>query len=244
VFHPWLNFHRFTSSGGFVSGEDHLVRAHRVLQARQRHFHSGVDGFEEGVELGLVGVIRDVAGIEHLHGEGAPGVFVRFQLHRMKFVVQQTAFAADEVGMEIIRLETIDDGGAFADAAALEFKDRDTRRRVFVGLEDWALGLGVVAGDFDDVGAHAHEERVEGVATGGEQRTAAGIFARVPAELAIPRSDAMIVVHFAVVNIAEQALIDEGAGCLELIGVTALEADAGFDTGFFDGGLNFLAIFP
>ena len=161
----------------------------------------------------------------------------------MEFVVEQAAFAADEVRVEIIRLETIHDGRAFADAAVLELQERHAAGVVFVGRKDFALGLGVVAGDFGDVTAHAEQEGVERVTTGGEQRAAAGVFARVPAELSIPRADAVIVIHFAVVQRAEQALIKHGFGGEELTGVTALEADAGFDLGLLDGSFDLAQVF-
>ncbi len=156
----------------------------------------------------------------------------------MEFVVEQAAFAADEVRVEIIRLETIHDGGAFADAAVLELQERHAAGVVFVGRKDFALGLGVVAGDFGDAVAHAEQEGVERVATGSEQGAAARVFAGVPAELSIPRSDAVIIIHFSVVQGAEQALINRSFGGEELAGVTALEADAGFDLGLLDGGFH------
>ena len=161
----------------------------------------------------------------------------------MKFVVEQAAFAADEVRVEIIWLETIHDGGAFADAAVLELQERDAAGVVFVGSKDFALRLGIVARDFGYVAAHAEQESVERVATGGEQGAAARVFARVPAELPIPRSDAVIIIHFAVVQRAEQALINRGFGGEELTGEAALEADAGFDLGLLDGGFHLAQVF-
>src|SRR5207247_3246029 len=62
----------------------------------------------------------------------------------------------------------------------------------------------------------------------GEQRAAAGVLARIPAELAIPGTDAMIIIDLAIVQFAEQTLIDDRFGRLELAGEAALETDAGF----------------
>ena len=88
----------------------------------------------------------------------------------MKLVVEQAALAAHEVGVEIVRLQAIHDRGAFPDLAALEFKNRDAARRVFVRLENLAARFCVVARHFRDVVAHAEQERIERVATGGQQR--------------------------------------------------------------------------
>jgi len=125
-----------------------------VCKARQGHLLALIQRVEESFELGLVGMIGDVSGIEHLHSEVAPGVFVRGELHRVELVIQQAAFAAHEVSVEIVGLKAIDDGGAFADAAILEFHYRDAGGRVFVRREDFALGFRVVAGDFGDITPH------------------------------------------------------------------------------------------
>ncbi len=54
------------------------MRPHRVGEAREGHFFSGVHRIEERLELSRVRMIRDIAGIEHLHGEGAPRIFICF----------------------------------------------------------------------------------------------------------------------------------------------------------------------
>ena len=79
-------------------------------------------------------MIRDVPGIEHLHREFAPFRFVEtVELRGIKFIIQQSPFAADEVRVKIIRLQTINHRRAFADPAILEFQNRHARRRIFVG---------------------------------------------------------------------------------------------------------------
>src|SRR5207253_1734744 len=90
----------------------------------------------------------------------------------------------------------------------------------------------------------AEEERVHGVAAGGEKAAAAGVLFGVPAELSVPRADAVEVIDFAVVNFAEEAAIDDGFGGEELAGVAAFEADAGFHASGFDGLLDVEAIAP
>src|SRR5207253_2507697 len=64
-----------------------------------------------------------------------------------------------------------------------------------------------------------------------EERTAAGILARIPAELAIPRPYAVIIIDLAIVELAQKSLIDDGLRRLELAGVAVLETDARFYPG-------------
>ena len=94
---------------------------------------AGVERVEERLELRLVRMIADVAAIEHLHRQLAPCVPVQAgELLRVKLVVEHAALAADEVGVEVVRLQAIDDRGAFADGAVLELQERRRCGRVFV----------------------------------------------------------------------------------------------------------------
>src|SRR5947207_2995085 len=144
----------------------------------------------------------------------------------MKFVVEQRSLAADQVRVEIIRLQAVHDGRAFSYAAVLELQNGHTRGRVFVWLEDLAAGFGIVARDFHDVIAHAQQQRVERMTSGGQKRTAAVFLFGVPTELTVPGADAMIVIHLAIVQLPEQTLINYRLGRHKLAGKTALEADA------------------
>ena len=226
-----------TEFGAAVGGEDDFEGFEGLREAGPLHVAVFVEGVEELLELGLVGVVADVAAIEHLHGEVTPGGFVCLEFVGVEFVVEEAALAADEVGVEVVGLEAVDDGGAFANAAVFEFDDGDAGGVVLVGGEDLALGFGGEAGDGFDVVAHAEEEGVHGVATSGEEGAATVFFAGVPAELAIPGADAVVVVDFSVVNGAEQTLVDHGFGGDELAGEAAFEADAAMDAiGFGSGG--------
>ena len=223
--------------GAAVGGEDDFERFEGFREAGPLHVAVFVEGVEEFLELGLVGVIADIAAVEHLHGEVTPGRFVGLEFVGVEFVVEEAALAADEVGVEVVGLEAVDDGGAFADTAVFEFDDGDAGGIVFVGGEDFAFGFGGETGDGFDVVAHAEKEGVHGVATGGEEGAAAVFFAGVPAELAIPGSDAVVVVDLAVMDGAEEALVDHGFGGDELAGEAAFEADAAVDAiGFGSGG--------
>ena len=87
-------------------------------------------------------------------------------------------------------------------------------------------GSGGEACDTLHLAPHAEEQRIQRMASGREETAAPGIGARVPAELPVPRPDAMVIIDFAVMDLAEQALIDDRFGGEKLAGITALEADA------------------
>lgn len=55
------HFDRTPELKGTFGGEDDRMRSYCVIQARERHRFSFADRFEEPVELGLVGMIRNVA---------------------------------------------------------------------------------------------------------------------------------------------------------------------------------------
>ena len=101
----------------------------------------------------------------------------------------------------------------------------------------------VGADDFD-IFTHAQQQRIERMTARREQAAAAGVLARVPAKLSVPRPDAVIVVHLGVMQFAQQPLVDGGFGGEELARVPAFETDAGFDPGFSDGRFHRLAFLP
>lgn len=229
--------------GALVGGEDDFEGAQGFGEAGERHVFAFVQGVKEGLELGLVRVVADIAGVQHVHGEVAPALFVGLQDVGVQLVVQQAALAAHEVGVEVVGLQAVHHGGGFADGAVLELHQGDAGGVVFIRGEDFALGLGAETGDAFHLAGHDHEQGVEGVAAGGEQGAAAILFADVPAELAIPGADAVVVVHFAVVKVAQEALVDDGLGGLELAGEAALKADAAFDAVGLGGGDDFTHFF-
>src|SRR5438270_2787916 len=82
--------------GGIVSSKNNFVSAQAVGQAGQGHFVAGIQSGEEGLELRLIWMIGDIAGIEHFEGKFAPFGFVQpAQGCRVKLVVEQAAFTAD-----------------------------------------------------------------------------------------------------------------------------------------------------
>lgn len=128
-----------------------------IGEARERHFFSFVERIEERIELSLIRMIRDISRIEQLHRQIAPGMLVRFQFHRVKLVIEQAAFAAYEMSMEIIRLQTIHNRRALADRAIFEFQNRHTRRGVLVRRKNLVARFGVIARDLGHISAHAKQ---------------------------------------------------------------------------------------
>ena len=109
------------------------MRGEGVREAREWHVFSSVERVEERLELRLIRVIAHVAAIEHLHAELGPVRFIEaLEAHAVEAVVEQAAFAADEVRVKIVRLEAVDDGGAFADGPAGEAQERGGAGLVFV----------------------------------------------------------------------------------------------------------------
>ncbi len=231
--------------GGLVGGEDHLVGAEGVLEGGEGHVLVFGEGGEEGIELSLVGVVGDVAAVDGVDGEFAPFRLVEGgEFIGVEFAVEETAFASDEVGVEVVGLEAIDDAGAFGGAAVGEFEERGGGGGVFVDGEVGVAALGIEGDDGIDIAFHAEEESVHGVAAGAEETGAAAAFLLIPAVLAVPWADAVVVVDFAVVDAAEEAGVDGAFDGGELAAVADLEADAGFDVGLFDGAVDLHAFFP
>src|SRR5829696_3549888 len=75
-----------------ISRCDDAVRREPVLEARERHRLSPFERIEEGLELRLVRMIGDVAAVEHLHRQLAPGMAVEsVHLLGMESVVEEAA---------------------------------------------------------------------------------------------------------------------------------------------------------
>jgi hypothetical protein len=80
----------------------------RLGQAGERHRFALRERFEKCFKLGLVRMVRHIPGIQRLKGKRAPVFLGCMQVGGMKLVVEQTAFAANQVRMEVIRLVAID----------------------------------------------------------------------------------------------------------------------------------------
>src|SRR4051812_45049881 len=100
------------------------MRGERVGEAGERHVAPGIERVEKRLKLRQVRMIADVAAVEELHRQIAPRIPVQSrQLLRMELVVQQAAFAAHQMRMKVVGLQTIDDGRALADAAVRELEN-------------------------------------------------------------------------------------------------------------------------
>ena len=129
-------------------------------------------------------VIGHITGIAELHIDLGPDFLVRiFAPGRVNLVVEQGTFTADQVGMEIVRLEAIDHRSRFPNATVFELENGNTRRRVFIGLEIFVLRACAVTADTFHLAIHTQEEGVQGMTTGGEQAASPGIGLGIPAIL-------------------------------------------------------------
>ena len=200
----------------------------RDVKIGARHGFIRPDAIDKGLELRLVGVIGHVARIDQRGFQGAPFVFAHaVQFVGVDAVVEQAAFRADEVNVEVIGLQTIHARSDFCRIAIGEFEEGDRGGVVLVGLENGGLGFGGQAGHFLDLAIHEEQARIEGVATGGEQAGAGKVFFDIPFKLPVPRANAVVVIDFAVVQFPEQALVDDGADHGKVRAKAAFKADAG-----------------
>src|SRR6185436_14087298 len=101
----FANAHRPSFTGRLVRSRHHPMRGECVAETRQRHVFATFQGVEERLELREIWMIANVAAIEQLHRQLAPGVTVQSsQLLRVKLVVENAAFAAHEMRVEVVRL--------------------------------------------------------------------------------------------------------------------------------------------
>src|SRR5688572_20429435 len=144
--------------------------------------------------------------------------------------------------MEVVGLEAINNRRNLAYSSIFEFEDGRTGGVIFVSREGLALAPCRVAHDLRDRAVHAIEESVERVAARCQQAAPSEILFDVPFELPVPRSDPVVVVYLAVVQFAEESIIDHGSGQAEVGAESDLKAYARLDSGFFDRGAHRLEI--
>src|SRR3954469_9779377 len=162
--------------GGPVGRRHDAMRDERIVEAGERHLFTALERVEECLELRLVWMIADVAAVEHLHRQLAPGVPIQAgQLLRMKLVVENASLAADQMRVEVIRLQAIDHCRAFSNAAILELQNRRRCRRILIRREQRVAALRSVAADLVYVVVHAQQQRVHRMAARGQQSAATQI---------------------------------------------------------------------
>ena len=188
------------------------MRTGRIRKARVRHFLSCPQRLEEGLELRLIRVITHIAGVHQLRGQRAPFILVQStHLAGVELVIQNTALTAHEVCVEVVWLQAVNHAGHLTEAAILEFQNRDAGGVVFVLLENSVLGFGGMTGNLHHIFvAHQIQQRIHCVATRRKQATATSLLLDVPAILTVPRSHTVIIVHLAIMNLANQPLINHG----------------------------------
>src|SRR6187551_3649821 len=121
----FANTHRPSLVCGPVRCRHHSMCHERIAETRQRHLFAALQRIKECLELRLIGMIADIAAIEQLHREVAPGVAIQScQLLRMELVVENAAFAPDKMRVEVVGLQTIDHRRALPNASILELQDR------------------------------------------------------------------------------------------------------------------------
>src|SRR5262245_65041701 len=101
----------------------------------------------------------------------------------MELVVEQAAFTADQMDVEVIGLKAIDDRRHLSDPAVLKPQNRYAGCWVFVFSEVLVRRMGGIGTDRFDLGAHAQQQCIQRVATGRKQAAASGVPAGVPAKL-------------------------------------------------------------
>ena len=134
------------------------------------------------------------------------------------------------------------DGDVQGQVALLPALERGGGEQAVVELEGAVGGaLGVVVVADAQLPARAvgiEQQGVERVASGRQKGAAPGVLARIPAELAIPGADTVVIVDLAVMEFSEQAFIDDGFGGEELARKAAFKTDAGFYPRLLDGLLH------
>ena len=78
-------------------------------------------------------------------------------------------------------------------------------------------------------------QRVQGMASGGQHAAGPQVLLDIPRELTVPGTHAVVVIHLAVVDAAQQTLVEHGSDHGEVSTVTALETDSGLYAGCADG---------
>ena len=128
-------------AGCEIRGKDDFVAADHVSERGQWHLLPLAKRCEKRFKLSLIRMVGDIAGIEQFETHFTPSMLVKsWQVH-VEPLIQDAALAANKMRVEVIRLETIDDGGAFPDASVGEF-------RMLTLLVSYSYGANVWLRDF------------------------------------------------------------------------------------------------
>src|SRR4029453_6198186 len=108
------------------------------------------------------------------------------------------------MGVKVIWLEAINHRRAFPDRAVGEPQDGHRAGRILIRGENRMPAFGRVARAFLAFASHAKEQCIERMTASGQQRAAAKLALRVPAVLAVPRTDAVIVIDLTLMDRADE----------------------------------------
>src|SRR5262245_17422563 len=144
--------------------------------------------------------MRHVARIDQAGFERAPSLFGHFEFRAVETVIEQAALAAAKMNVEVIGLQAVRHRSDLAESSVFEFEQRHRSRVVFIKSEDLATAAITVTLDLLDFGIHEHQQKIESVTAGGQKAAAAEILLDIQAELAVPRSDAVIIINLGVMK--------------------------------------------
>src|SRR5262245_19008329 len=80
------------------------------------------------------------------------------------------------------------------------------------------------------------------MATCSQKTAPSKVFLDIPGILFVPRPDAVVVVHFPEMKLAQKALVDARAHQVEVLAKASLKTDTGADVRLLDGLADFLGI--
>ena len=104
--------------------------------------------------------------------------------------------------------------------------------------------LRVQRNDRIDVSIHAEQQRIHGMTSGAQQAAAPTALLLIPAVLAIPWANPMVVVHFPVVHAAEQASVDGTLHGQKLSAVAHFKTNTGAHPGLLYSPVDLHAFVP
>ena len=199
----FTHLYRATKFRRFVSCKDYSVAFESRIKISQSHLTVFSYGGYELLKLWKVRMVADVTRINQCRFQVAPLVLIRPQFLAVEFIIEEATFAAHQVNVEIIGLQTVGHGCNFANPAVLEFEQADRSRVVFIGLEDLTLTSRPVADNLLDLTIHAHQECIQGVTARSQKAAASHIFFDIPTELTIPRTDPVKIIDLAIMQVTQ-----------------------------------------
>ena len=127
---------RVSGSGTLIGGKDNPEGLERIVVTGQGHGLSLVKRIKKGLELVLIGMVSNVAGVCESDWQLGPRLVAQVELGGIQLVVQNTALTATELSVKIVGHQAVDDTGALAYRAVAELQDGGGRRGVFVAAEN------------------------------------------------------------------------------------------------------------